>query len=87
MNDAKIAIEVKSILGGIISRDPARIHDDEPWEKIGFDPFFKAGEFIVELQEAFKIQISEREAQALRNVKDVVAFIQGKIKKPWWRFW
>lgn len=88
MNAVKISTEVKAILGGIISRDLSRINDDMPWERLGFDPFFKAAEFISELEEAFKIKINENEAAMLRNVRDVVACVVGKLpKKPWWKFW
>jgi acyl carrier protein len=40
-----------------------------------------AVELIMELEDTFKVKISDDEAQKLKTIGDIVAFIQPKVKK------
>ena len=40
-----------------------------------------AVELIMELEDTFKVKISDDEAQKLKTIGDIVTFIQPKVKK------
>ncbi len=76
-----IADKVKAIIADKLSVDIAKVTDEARFvDDFGADSLDTV-DLVMALEEAFNIEISNKEGQEIQAVKDAVTFIQNKCSK------
>ncbi|MBF0531490.1 MAG: acyl carrier protein [Candidatus Omnitrophica bacterium] len=82
MNQPNVEAKVKAVLADKLSMDIAKIKADSLLlEDLGMDSFGSI-ETVFELEEQFKIKISDADIEKAKTVKDIVAYIAGRVASP-----
>jgi acyl carrier protein len=73
--------KVKAIIANKLSVDIAKVTDDARFvDDFGADSLDTV-DLIMSLEEAFDIEIPNKEGQDIQSVKDAITFIQAKVDK------
>jgi acyl carrier protein len=73
--------KIKAIIANKLSVDIAKVTDDARFvDDFGADSLDTV-DLIMALEEAFDIEIPNKEGQDIQSVKDAIAFIQAKVNK------
>jgi len=76
-----IANKVKEIIADKLGVDIAKVTDEARFiDDFGADSL-DAVDLVMALEEAFDVEISNKEGQEMQSVKDAVTFIQNKCGK------
>ena len=76
-----IADKVKEIIADKLGVDIAKVTDEARFiDDFGADSL-DAVDLVMALEEAFDVEISNKEGQEMQSVKDAVTFIQNKCGK------
>lgn len=75
MQRADIQSKVVSIIAHILKISKEAIKEDSTLESLGADSLNRV-EFVMELEEAFGLEINDDEAEKLSTVKDTIDYIQ-----------
>ena len=76
MERADINAKVIAIIAHILKVSKEAIKEDSTLESLGADSLNRV-EFVMELEEAFGIEINDEEAEKLSTVQQAVDYIQG----------
>ncbi len=82
MDRADIYAKVVSSIAHILKINKESIHEQSNLESLGADSLNRV-EFIMELEEAFSIEINDEEAEKLSTVGETVDYIEQALRnKP-----
>ncbi len=82
MDRSEIYDKVVSIIAHILKISKENIHEQSNLESLGADSLNRV-EFIMELEEAFSIEINDEEAEKLSTVGETVDYIAQALRpKP-----
>jgi acyl carrier protein len=77
-NESYVSERVKDLLAAVCDLPVAEIRDDGELLSYGLDSV-RAMEFILRLEEAFDIEVSEFEAAQFETVGDAATYVRDKV--------
>ncbi len=80
MDRADIYSKVTQIIAHILKISKESVHEQSTLESLGADSLNRV-EFVMELEEAFGIEINDEEAEKLSTVDETVNYIQRLLKE------
>lgn len=80
--ESDIAVRIRTALGEYLKRDPASIEPRHALrEDLGLDSMATI-ELLFKIEEVFDLQIPDQDLQKLAKVSDVIAYVEGRVKRP-----